>query len=443
MADACFTARATTRDHVREAIEKLALPKNSNGQFNHDAATNFKAAVARVLRSTFNPINPGCGMSGLCTKSSDVAKITTTSVATIQSVLDEAAAKARAASTLTHTATPTISTRSDAQEEADRINLLNQAVIGAKEGAAEAITNKVGSDITDTVLKTADGSDFKGVDDYQLEDLLTAVLQGADRPSTTDILEQFMGIIAFTFNFQKKVGANMELLRAKVGSMQSYGINVDETQLALILLANIENAASEDYGREFRPALQSIRRQYPYNYVHDATSLGDMLTELAGADAVRKLKDAPLPTQGAANAVTKQLQTLSRLFQAPDNSDYDSESQVTEYASAVDTSDSDSSVGTRRSKSRKGRKTKDRRGGDRHSKRSESRGRSKNKCPHCKLFKRKKAHPNTPEDRCFWNKAWKGFRPDWVCREMELKYKPRHKFSADMGGYPSESEDEE
>jgi hypothetical protein len=120
-------------------------------------------------------------------------------------VLDDAAAKARAASTLTNTVSPSITTRSDAQE-ADRINLLNQAVIGAKDGAAEAITNKVGSDITDTMLKTADGSNFKGVDDYQLEDLLNAVMQGADRPSTTDILQQFLGIIAFTFNFQKKVG---------------------------------------------------------------------------------------------------------------------------------------------------------------------------------------------------------------------------------------------
>ena len=85
----------------------------------------------------------------------------------------------------------------------------------------------------------------------------------------------------------------MELLKAKVGSMQSYGINVDETQLALILLANIKTAASEDFGREFRPALQTICRRFPYNFVHDATSLQDMLTELAGVDAVRKLKDAP------------------------------------------------------------------------------------------------------------------------------------------------------
>ena len=149
MADACFTARATTREHVREAIEKLALPKNANGQFNHDAATNFNAAIPRVLKGTFNPINPGCGMSGLCTKASDLAKMATTSVATVKSVLDDAKAKALAESTPTNTVSPSITTRSDVQEEANRINLLHQAVIGAKEGATEAITNKVGSDITD------------------------------------------------------------------------------------------------------------------------------------------------------------------------------------------------------------------------------------------------------------------------------------------------------
>jgi hypothetical protein len=75
----------------------------------------------------------------------------------------------------------------------------------------------------------------------------------------------------------------------------------------IILLTNIETAVSEEYGRKFCPALQAIRRQYPYNHVHDASSLSNMLTKLFGADAVSKLKDAPLPTQRAANVVTKQL----------------------------------------------------------------------------------------------------------------------------------------
>eukprot|EP00804_Cyclotella_cryptica_P025718 CCRYP_002922-RA/>CCRYP_002922-RA protein AED:0.80 eAED:0.39 QI:0/0/0/0.5/1/1/2/0/295 len=52
---------------------------------------------------------------------------------------------------------------------------------------------------------------------------------------------------------------------------------------------------------------------------------------------------------------------------------------------------------------------------------------------------RPKPHPKTPEDRCFWNKRYKGYRGKWICGEMEIAYVPRHKFAADMGGYPSEA----
>ena len=55
----------------------------------------------------------------------------------------------------------------------------------------------------------------------------------------------------------------MELLRAKVARIHSYGITVDDTQLAIILLANVELAAREDYGREFHPAIQAIQCSTP------------------------------------------------------------------------------------------------------------------------------------------------------------------------------------
>jgi hypothetical protein len=38
------------------------------------------------------------------------------------------------------------------------LNVINQSVIGAKEGVVEAVSNLVGSDITDAILRTADGS---------------------------------------------------------------------------------------------------------------------------------------------------------------------------------------------------------------------------------------------------------------------------------------------
>ena len=56
--------------------------------------------------------------------------------------------------------------RIEAQEEADRLNIINQSVIGAKEGVTEGVTNKVGGNIADTILRTSDGSNHKSVDDY-------------------------------------------------------------------------------------------------------------------------------------------------------------------------------------------------------------------------------------------------------------------------------------
>ena len=126
-------------------------------------------------------------------------------------------------------------------------------------------------------MQYSDGPDFKSIDDWQLEDVLAAVIQGADCPNTADVLNQLLAIIQFVFDFCKKVNANMELLWSKVGRLTSYGITIDDTQLALILLANIDTAASNKWGCKFCPALQTICLRYAYNHVHDTTSISDML----------------------------------------------------------------------------------------------------------------------------------------------------------------------
>ena len=100
MADAAFTARATTKAHVVAEISKLRLP-TVNGQDTHDTATQ---------RASSNP---------------------------------------------NVTVPPAITTRPDAIDAADRVNNLTQSVIGAKEGATEAVTAKVRARVTDTVLRTS------------------------------------------------------------------------------------------------------------------------------------------------------------------------------------------------------------------------------------------------------------------------------------------------
>jgi predicted transcriptional regulator len=97
---------------------------------------------------------------------------------------------------------PTFTTRTEAQEEADRLNVINQSVIGTKEGIVEAVSKPVGSDITDAILRTADGSDFKSIDDYTLYEVMKVAIDGADRPTTNDVLEQLLEVINHPFDFR-------------------------------------------------------------------------------------------------------------------------------------------------------------------------------------------------------------------------------------------------
>ena len=430
-----YTARSTLRVQVKDLLAQIPLTI-VNGQYQHDDFIVYAAGVERVFKSLYNPLQPGQGMSDLLKDATNALNsIKSTDLVDANTILKEAKKEAAILSKQTGlTEKPAFETRSDAQEEADRRNFAYQAAIGAKEGAAEAITEKVGSDITDSVLRNTDGKDMKGVDEWSLFDVLNAAKQGAIRPNTADILSQLIEAINYRFDFRKKVATNMEQLNAKTNRIASYGINHDDSARALTLLANIEYAAKHDWGREFRPVVQDFRRKYPYNHKHDAQSIAYLLQELAAADTIRILTEAPEPTPESANAVADSVSLLTEMMQA--SHDYE------ESAFAAQ-SDSESSKEQR--KQRSGRTSNRNRRNRSKSRDSRNSGGSKsiNKdCPHCTKYKRRKKHPNVPNDKCFWNKAYKGYRAKWICDEMELKYAGRHKFSSDMGGYPSDSEEE-
>jgi hypothetical protein len=190
---------------------------------------------------------------------------------------------------------PTFTTQTKAQEEADCLNVINHLVIGAKEGIVEALTKLVGSNITNAILQTADGSDHRSIDNFMLFDVMKVAINGVDWLSTNDVLEQVLEVINHTFDFHKKVSVNMELTQSNAARMATYGIVIGIPQLTLMLLANIETATKSDYGREFCLAMHAICKKYAYNYVHDEMSVPTILTELAGANRVRALKDARAP----------------------------------------------------------------------------------------------------------------------------------------------------
>jgi hypothetical protein len=108
------------------------------------------------------------------------------------------------------------------------------------------------------ILRQADRG-FKGLDKYTLHELLKAAVNGADRPPATDILDQLLAVFNYAFDMRKKIIMNMESLQALVIRMSTYGINIGAAQNAIVLIANIELAAKEEYGRDFCLALHKIR----------------------------------------------------------------------------------------------------------------------------------------------------------------------------------------
>ena len=161
-------------------------------------------------------------MKGLLAKTpNDLNAILLTKLVSRRSVLKDSKAITAKESTSTNTVAPDITSNTDAQEEADRINMFRLSAIGAKVGAAAGISMLVGTDITDATLRTTDGQDFKTVDEYTLYALMRAVIEGAERPATIDVRKLYVSLCSTKFDFRIKMVVNVERLR-QIPSMTSH-----------------------------------------------------------------------------------------------------------------------------------------------------------------------------------------------------------------------------
>ncbi len=223
----------------------------------------------------------------------------------------------------------------------------------------------------------------------------------------------------------------MELMQSNAAQMATYSIVIGIPQLMLTLLANIKTATKSDYGREFCSAMHAIRKKYMYNHVHGATLLQFILKELVGADDVRILKDAPAPGTETTHLVAKSVSYLQAMMGK------DTDFAHTKSAYGV-SSDSDSSEEECKPSAREREKSQcsKSRSGRGKKKKDKDNKPTKNTCPHCKKFHRKKPHQVKP-DKCMWNKKYKGYRFKSICNKLKVAFKPRHKFAALLGRYAS------
>jgi hypothetical protein len=213
MVEACYSARATTKQQVLNGVNKLTLKTNEHGQYTHDAILLLQKGIRHVLISQFNPSNPGKGMEKLLDDGDNLLTLVkSTDAITAIYVITKAKNKAdKLIASTGNTVLPSITSRAEAQEEANRLNVINLLVIGTKEGVVKAITKLVGSNVTNAILRTANGSNHKSINNFTLFEVMKSAIDGADRPSRNYVLEHLLKVINHNFNFCKKISVNMEL----------------------------------------------------------------------------------------------------------------------------------------------------------------------------------------------------------------------------------------
>ena len=184
MVDACYTAQATAKEHALHRIARLKLTKNAAGQYTHDAIMTYVMGIRRVSRSTYNPWDPGGEIEKRLVSSTSatpqLVKIKSTDTATVERLFTKLKAEAAAMSdekaSTPIIVQPRISTRNNAQDEAGRINQIIQADISVKEGGVDTIMQQVGTNVTDSVLRTADDTDTNVIGEYEFAKVIAAVL---------------------------------------------------------------------------------------------------------------------------------------------------------------------------------------------------------------------------------------------------------------------------
>ena len=240
MDGSAFRVRGDTCTRVTTEISALKLHKNEDGGYAYDDALIFEKKIERVFERQYYESSSD-GMKGFLSNTpNDLNAILSTKLVSRSSVLKDSKKAAVAASTDTHTVPPEITTNADAQDEADRINMFRLAAIGSKEGAAAGISKVVGTDITNTTLRTNDGQDFKTVDEYTVYALIRAVIEGAERPATIDVRKFYVSLCSTKLHFRIKMVVNVERLRSQAAKSKGYGVKVGEDVIVLIIIANIE-----------------------------------------------------------------------------------------------------------------------------------------------------------------------------------------------------------
>ena len=195
----------------------------------------------------------------------------------------------RAASKHTNTDDSTveieIANNSDAQDKANCQNVFRLAAIGINEGIAEGITKIVRRGITNPILRTKDNSNLKLVDQFQIHQLFTAIIEGLERPDSTNIRRQFVNNAGTILDWRETVVTNVECMAAMAAKSLGYSVRVHSNLRAVVILENTEWEVQQTWGADISVAHRKIVSKYRYNHSHATESIREVLRILATVDA--------------------------------------------------------------------------------------------------------------------------------------------------------------
>jgi hypothetical protein len=120
------------------------------------------------------------------------------------------------------------------------------------------------------------------------------------------------------------------------------------------------------------------------------------LTELAGADGVRVLKDAPTPSAGTAHSVADSVSFLHAMM---DGGDTNLEYTKSAYGATSTSESSEEERKPRGHDRNKDKRSKSRSKQEKKKKKDDIEVPAKNSCPHCKKFQHRKPH-HVDLDKC-------------------------------------------
>ena len=153
---ALFHVRTEARTRVLTEMSEIRLHKKKVGGYAYNDANTLLTQIERVLERQLYE-DSADGTKGLASDISNTLNEYRSTVHTKKRyVLAASRVAANIFSTDNSTVDPEITNNSDAQDEANRQNVLRLAAISVKEGITEGITEIAGKYITNPILRTTD-----------------------------------------------------------------------------------------------------------------------------------------------------------------------------------------------------------------------------------------------------------------------------------------------